>query len=130
MASTQASSFKKWTDENGRVSYGDTPPRSVNTETIKTNKRPSNLGKPLPRLSTKPDEPAPTEDTASPSSPKALDPEQAKVACEVAKKHLIVLENNDDVRLRSADGSSRYMTPDEIQQRLDINYDNIKKHCK
>ena len=129
IASAQAASYKKWIDEEGRVYYGDTPPRSVDTIIIKTNKRPTNIGKPLPRFPASSDEPAPAKDTTD-SSPKSLKPEQAKVACEVARNDLSVLENNSPIQLRSADGTERYMTEDEIQQRLDRSNENIENFCK
>ncbi len=127
MASTQASSFSKWTDENGRVYYGDTPPHSVNSKLIKTNKRPSDIGKPLPRLST---DSSKSKQPQTSASPQSLDNEQAKEACESAKKDLAVIKKGSRIQLRSADGSLRYMSKDEIQQRLDRSNDEIDNFCR
>lgn len=128
-AQLQAADIKKWTDENGRVYYGDTPPLQVTTKTIKTNKRPSNIGKPLPRLSTATDKKR-TRPSPSSAAPESLDPKQAKEACEAAKKDIAVINKSRRIQLRSADGSLRYMTTDEIQQRRDRSTDEIDKFCR
>ena len=125
----QAAGIKKWTDENGRVFYGDTPPRSVQTQTIKPAKRPTNLGKPLPRLKVSDTADDKTK-AAIPPSPSSLEPEQAKEACDVAKKDLAVIKKSARIQLRAADGSLRYLTKDEIKQRQDRSNSDIEKFCK
>jgi len=126
-AQLHAADIKKWTDENGRVYYGDTAPVQASTKIIKTSKRPSNIGKPLPRLSTSTSVKRPTATSAAPNS---LEPEQAKEACEVAKSDLTVIKNSGRIQLRSADGSLRYMTKEEIQQRKERSTEEIEKFCR
>ena len=125
----QAAGIKKWTDENGRVSYGDTPPRTAQTKTITPIKRPTNLGKPLPRLNVSDSSKDKTK-PAIPPSPSSLEPEQAKEACDVAKKDLAVIKKSSRIQLRGADGSLRYLTKDEIKQRLDRSNSDIEKFCQ
>ncbi len=124
---SQAASIKKWTDENGRVFYGDAPPPSAHVEVVKTHKRPTNLGKPLPRLSI----PDSTKKTApSKTSSNELEPQQAKEACNIAKKDKQVIQKSTRIQLRAADGSLRYMTKEEISQRLERSKSDIKRFCK
>ena len=125
----QAAEIKKWTDEGGRVYYGDTPPLNATTKIVTTNKRPSNIGKPLPRLSTSTANKSSTP-TSTSAAPNSLDPEQAKEACEAAKNDLIVIQNSDLIQLRSSDGSLRYMTQKEIQQREDRSTEAVEKFCR
>jgi len=125
----QAADIKKWTDEKGHVYYGDTPPLQASTKTIKTNKRPSNIGKPLPRLSTATAQKRATS-TPSSAAPDSLDPEQAKEACEAAKKDIAVINKSRRIQLRASDGSLRYMTTEEIQQRRDRSTEEIDKFCR
>jgi len=125
----QAAGIKKWTDENGRVYYGDTPPQSVQAQTITTTKRPTKLGKPLPRLDITNKSNSNTSKSL-PKSPDSLEPEQAKEACDIAKKDMAVITNSSRIQLRAADGSLRYLTKDEIKQRLDRSKSDIKKFCQ
>lgn len=129
IATVQAAGIKKWTDENGRVYYGDTPPRSANVETVQTNKRPTVLGKPLPRLSVSEDSDSNKNQPTS-ASPNSLDDEQAKVACDNAKKDLSVIKKSSRIQLRAADGSLRYMTKEEIDQRKQRSNEEIEKFCR
>ncbi len=126
-ATLQAAEIKKWTDEKGHVYYGDTPPLSVKAQTIKTNKRPSHIGNPLPRLSNTKTQASNTPATTAPAS--TLEPEQAKEACENAKKDLAVINKSSRIQLRSADGSLRYMTKDEIKTRRERSMSDIEKFC-
>lgn len=124
----QAAGIKKWIDADGHIHYGDTPPRSIQTQIIKPTKRPSNLGKPLPRLKI-----SDTSDDQTKSAPPlstSLEPEQAKEICDAAKKDLSVIQNSTLIQLRSADGSLRYLSKDEIKQRQERSESDIEKFCK
>jgi len=126
--SAQAASIKKWTDENGRVYYGDSPPRSAQVKIINTNNRPSNIGKPLPRLSTKSN--SDNKQKSGSKTPTVSTKQQIKEACAAAKKDFAVIKNSSRLQLRSADGSVRYMTNDEIADRLERSNREIKQYCK
>lgn len=124
--------IKKWVDENGNVFYGDTPPPSAQSQTIKTNKAPSNPGKPLPRLSTSssPAASKPSDNSSQADVESTLEPEQAKEACETARKDLAVIEKSARIQLRSKDGSLRYMTKEEIATRLERSKNDIERFCR
>lgn len=128
-AQLHAAEIKKWTDEKGRVYYGDTAPIQASTQTVTTNKRPSNIGKPLPRLSTSTSVKRSTS-TLTSAAPNSLEPSQAKEACDAAKKDLTVIKNSGRIQLRSSDGSLRYMTKKEIQQRKERSTEEIEKFCR
>ena len=66
-ASLNAGSIHKWTDADGNVFYGDTPPVSAKTEGVRVQSAPSNPGKALPRLS------SPGSTDASPGSTDAAE---------------------------------------------------------
>lgn len=126
----QAAEIQKWVDENGRVFYGDTPPASVKTETVRTSKRPSKLGKPLPRLSTTNTAPTSNTNKDLAKTTNDLEPEQAREACKTAKEDLKVIQKSARIQLRSADGSLRYMTKEEIKQRLERTKSDIQTFCQ
>lgn len=126
-----ASGIQKWIDVNGQVHYGDTPPPQIQTQTIKTNKRPSVLGKPLPRFT---GSSSGSTSTKSPNKQRSVDdtlePAQAAVACKNAKEDLKVIKNSSRIQLRSADGSLRYMTTEEIKQRRQRSEEAISRFCR
>lgn len=126
---SNSAGIKKWVDDKGNVFYGDTPPRHIQSQSIRTNKRPSKLGKPLPRLSNPGISNIPSSSKKSPVNNEKLEVSQAKEACENAKNDQRVIQSSSRVKLRSADGSTRYMTKEEIQQRLDNSQNDIDKFC-
>ena len=130
LISTQlhAAGIQKWIDEKGQTHYGDTPPPQVKAQEIRTSKRPSVLGKPLPRFtglssatkSTRKNQPV--ENT--------LEPAQAAEACKNAQEDIKVIKRSSRIQLRAADGSLRYMTKEEIKQRLARSEDAVKRFCR
>ena len=116
--SLNAGSIHKWTDDDGNVHYSDSPPLSVKTENVRVQAAPSNPGKALPRLSS-PD----TKTTASKNSTDTANndnqvpDDQAKIACENAQQDLRTISRSNRIKLRLDDGSTRYMTTEEIEDR-------------
>lgn len=130
--SLYAGSIHKWVDEDGNVYYGDSPPVSVTTKQVRVIGAPSDPGKALPRLGTNEEE----ADSGSASNAGADDPDpstlpedQAKIACEDAKKDLKVIKSSNRVKLKSADGSTRYMTTEEIEERRKRAEGDIENFC-
>ena len=129
-----AGEILKWVDEDGNIYYGDAPPISAETERVRVLSAPSNPGKALPRLST---------DSSTDNSNKRgtdiatggaqddfkLPADQAKIACEEATADLKVINNSSRIRLRSADGSTRYMTTEEIDVRRENAEKDVSLHC-
>ena len=132
-SSAYASSIHKWVDEEGNTHYGDAPPASVTTKQLKVDVAPSNPGKALPRLGTgDPESGGGSTSTNSAGSGKAdkVPEDQAKTACERAQADLKVIKSSERVRLKNADGTSRYMTTEEIKARLEASEKDVKSFCK
>ena len=133
LASTSltAGSIHKWTDADGNVFYGDAPPISAKTEGVWVQSAPSNPGKALPRLSTQGNE-ADTagESAATTSNGNAVPADQAKVACDNANKDLEIIQSSSRVKLKLADGSTRYLTSEEIDERRAQAESEIQRFCQ
>ena len=136
-ASLNAGSIHKWTDADGNVFYGDTPPVSAKTEGVRVQSAPSNPGKALPRLS------SPGSTDASPGSTDAAESDtpatagngnvptdQAKLACDNATEDLDVIGRSSRIKLQLADGTSRYLTSEEIDARRAQAEDDIQRFCQ
>ncbi len=126
-----AGSILKWVDEDGNIHYGDAPPIAVETERVRVLSAPSNPGKALPRLSTD----GSTGNSNNRGTNVAnqenfkLPADQAKIACEEATADLKVIKSSNRIRLRSADGTTRYMTTEEIDARRKIAEKDVSLHC-
>lgn len=133
-SSLYAGNILKWIDEDGNVYYGDAPPISVKTEQIRVISAPSNPGKALPRLSNidSPDDnntENPEVATGTDNESLKLPEDQAKVACKEATDDLRVIKRSSRIRLKSADGTTRYMTTEEIDERRDKAEKAVALHC-
>ncbi len=126
-----AGSILKWVDEDGNIHYGDAPPIAVETERVRVLSAPNNPGKALPRLSTD----GSTGNSNNRGTNVAnqenfkLPADQAKIACEEATADLKVINSSNRIRLRSADGTTRYMTTEEIDARRKIAEKDVSLHC-
>ena len=127
--SVQAGAIKKWVDEEGNVYYGDSPPLSAKTENVRVQSAPSNPGKALPRLGNKENEQT-TTGGAGADDQNQVPADQAKIACDKAREDLQVINRSSRIKLRSADGSTRYMTTEEIEERKKQAEDDVKQFCK
>jgi hypothetical protein len=129
--SVQAGPIKKWVDEEGNVYYGDSPPLTVKTENVRVLSAPSNPGKALPRLgNTGGDETASGSASAGAEDQPKVPADQAKIACDKAREDLQVINRSSRIKLRSADGSTRYMTSEEIEERKAQAEADIEQFCK
>ena len=126
-ASLHAGSIHKWIDEDGNVHYGDSPPISTTTKQVKVIGAPSDPGKALPRLGTGAEE---ATDTAPDQPESSASEDPAQIACTEAKKDLKVIKSSNRVKLKSADGSTRYMTQEEIAERRKNAEEDVKKYCQ
>ena len=131
-ASLSAGEILKWTDDAGNIYYGDAPPIEANAEPVRVIGAPSNPGKALPRLSDATDaESGGRGGDQSTSGRQAgnIPEDQAKTACEYARNDLKVISSSSRIRLKAADGSVRYMSTEEIDQRKQIAEDDIAQFC-
>lgn len=123
-----AGSIQKWVDEDGNVHYGDAPPTSAQTESVHVQPAPTNPGKALPRLGNNgaggegSTTTAATEDGSVPA-------DQAKIACDQAQEDLRVINRSSRIKLRAADGSTRYLTTEEIEERKAQAEADIESFC-
>lgn len=124
----QAGTIKKWVDDEGNVHYGDAPPISAQTENVRVLSAPTNPGKALPRLNNGANEEAAANSGAGDNAGK-VPADQAKTACEAAKADLKVISSSSRIRLKAADGSTRYMTTEEIEQRKSQAEADVKQFC-
>jgi hypothetical protein len=108
--SLNAGSIHKWTDADGNVFYGDAP------------SAPSNPGKALPRLSSPDSDSAANDDT--------VPADQAKAACDNATQDLEIIESSSRVKLKLADGSTRYLTSEELDERRAQAESEIQRFCQ
>ena len=125
LASTSltAGSIHKWTDADGNVFYGDAPPMSTKTENVWVQSAPSNPGKALPRLSS-------PDSEAAPAAGNAVPEDQAKVGCDNAQNDLEIIQSSSRVKLKLADGSTRYLTTEEIDERRAQAESEIERFCQ
>jgi hypothetical protein len=120
--SLNAGSIHKWTDADGNVFYGDAPPISAKTEDVWVQSAPSNPGKALPRLSSPDSDSAANDDT--------VPADQAKAACDNATQDLEIIESSSRVKLKLADGSTRYLTSEELDERRAQAESEIQRFCQ
>jgi len=129
-SSAYAGSIHKWVDEDGNTHYGDAPPASVTTKELRVDVVPSDPGKALPRLGTSDSASASGGGSTSSGKPVGKVPEdQAKTACEQARGDLKIISSSPRIRLKNADGSSRYMTTEEIKARQENAEKDVKEFC-
>ena len=129
--SLNAGSIHKWTDADGNVFYGDAPPISAKTEDVWVQSAPSNPGKALPRLNSPDSEAAQgngSEDTDS--SGNGVPADQAKAICDKAQQDLEVIMSSNRIKLKLADGSTRYLSTEEIDERKTQAEDDINRFCQ
>ena len=122
-----AKDYYKWVDENGVTHYSARKPVNVETETI-------SVSTGLPR-----DEngnPVQVEDNATAnnagaSQTAAATPEDNKdpERCEAAQRNLRIISENARIRERQEDGTTRFLTQEEIEQRKNLAERAINESC-
>ena len=122
-----AGSIHKWVDEDGNVHYGDAPPVSAKTENVRVLSAPSNPGRALPRLGDNNDDTA--GGTTAAASDDTVPADQAKIACDQAQEDLAVINRSSRIKLRSADGSERFLSTEEIAERKERAEADIDRFC-
>ena len=118
-----AGTIQKWIDEEGNVHYGDAPPVSAKTESVRVQSAPSNPGKAKPK---EVGNAATTAATGAADVPK----DQARIACDQAQEDLATINRSSRIKLKAADGSERYLTTEEISERKTQAEADIKQFCK
>ena len=131
IAPLQAGEIHKWVDENGNVHYGDAPPVNVSTQNVRVQSAPSNPGRTLPRLLSG-DEDETGEAAANTGARSGPDPDDSpeEIACKNAREDLEVISSSARIRLQAADGTSRYMTAQEIADRKAQAEADVSQYCQ
>lgn len=132
---SHAAGIQKWTDEDGQIHYGDSPPAKVTPEAVRISRPPTNPGKTLPRFSAENKEqqdqqkgqPSPEQAKAPAPEPSA---DQAAEFCAQAKKDLTTINRSNRIRVKSADGGTRILTSEEIGKRREQAQADIEQYCK
>ena len=127
--SLHAGAIHKWVDENGNVNYGDAPPVSTKTEDIKVQSAPSNPGKALPRLSTEQAGGAAGASGDGSADPENVSDEQAQSLCESARNDLDIISSSSRIQLQLSDGTQRYLSADEVEQRRVSSQAQADRYC-
>ena len=128
--SLNAGTIHKWVDEEGNTHYGDAPPVSAKTEGVRVQSAPSNPGKTLPRLSSPDRSQAAAGGSGDAAQNGKVPEDQARIACEKAQEDLRIINNSNRIKLRAADGSTRYMTTEEIEQRKAESEADVERFCE
>ena len=126
--SLNAGAIHKWVDENGTVHYGDSPPAQTKSENIRVLSAPSNPGKALPRLN----QPNANQQSAAGTSgeqPPQASADQAREFCNLARQDLEVINNNSRIKLKMNDGTTRYLTDEEIAERRTQAESEVERYC-
>jgi len=130
VGNSYAAGIQKWVDEKGNVHYGDTPPVKAKTQTITVTHPPANPGKPLPRLSdVNKDKEESTGDTQQ-NTQKDQTNKKAQELCEKYKANYNIIINSDIIRATEEDGSERFLSDQEVDERRKKLEENIKLYCK
>ena len=124
-----AGAIKKWVDEEGNVHYGDAPPVSAKTQDVRVQPAPTNPGKALPRLSQPKSEGGSSGTTASAGNDEVPE-DQAQIACDQAQEDLSVINRSSRIKLRQADGTERYLSTEEIEERKTQAEADIERFCQ
>ena len=125
--SLNAGTIHKWVDENGTVHYGDSPPAQTKSESVRVLSAPSNPGKALPRLN-QPNTSQQSAAGASGEQPQASG-DQAQEFCNLARKDLEIINGSSRIKLKMNDGSTRYLTAEEITERKAQAEAEIERYC-
>ncbi len=132
-SSVYAQGIYKWTDEYGRIHYGDSPPASVTPQEVTVDKAPSSPGEPLPSLKID-DSGSSATSSDSPVSAKSepeMSDEQAQDICNQAHRDLTKLnQSRNKARVKKPDGTTRQMTNEERKASREQANRNVKDFCK
>lgn len=115
--------FFQWTDDKGVTHYSDKPPQGVEATVIGKKRR----------------RPISSEEDAEPEADSEEQPnQQANNAqsqknperCQAERDRLQVLMENSRIRMQNADGTDRLLSPEEVQNEIDMTRKAIDYFCE
>jgi len=117
-----AADYYRWVDEKGGIHYGSTPPAGIKADKIKS------AGTTATKPSTKVGRPRGT-------SPVVDQQKQAvsirKLQCKQEADRLKTLQKSGTrIRMQQADGSMKYLSPEEVSGEIEESRKFIKDACK
>lgn len=125
-STVMAAEYWRWKGEDGVIHYGSTPPKGVEAEKVVT------YGGVSKSANTNTNSQS-NGDTAEDTEPKVeLTPEMQalkKERCEEERKRLAVFEKPGRIRMKQADGSTKYLSVEEIQKEIATTKQVIADTC-
>lgn len=123
----------KWTDANGNVEYGQSPPPGAKAELIHgapaPKSAPGEVKSPQQRLKELEDKQAADKKSQAESDKKQQEAAQRKRNCENARKNIERLNNMSNRRVLMPDGTYQRLDDKQKQQMMDTNRQAIKDFC-
>ena len=123
----------KWTDQNGRVTYGDHPPLGVKAEEIRISTGTSSAAAANTEESGVPTESAPqpaADNRSATAVASGPSPEEAKRLCEQARSNLEILQDHALIRQTDADGNVLILDESQKQEQINTAKTIIGRYCK
>lgn len=118
----------KWTDEHGKVHYGNQKPPSNKAERLKLKIR-----QPIIQEKTD-DEKAAKKDGEKTAEPEEKEPQlsrkERRRLCKESRADVTKIKENNRFRVKGKDGELRYLTPKEVAERLKIAQQDVRELCR
>ena len=130
IGNSYAAGIQKWVDEKGNIHYGDRPPVKAKTQTINVTHPPTNPGKPLPRLSNGNKDKEESTNETQQNTQKPRTNKKNQELCEKYKANYNIISTSDVIRAKEKDGSERFLSDKEVDERRKKLEQNIKLYCK
>ena len=121
-SSAHSEDYYRWVGEDGVVHYGSLPPKGVEATKIKTYSNPS--AKPYTQDTNK--------NNGGEQSEKAGELQKQRAQeCQDEKRRLSTLQSSGTrIRMQQDDGSTKYLSPDEVAKEIQKSRDFINGACK
>lgn len=122
-----AAEYWRWKGEDGVIHYGSTPPKGVDAEKVKT------YGGVSRSAETQSDGASSSDGAKAAQPEEELTPEmQARrdARCKEERDRLAVFKRPGRIRMTQADGSTKYMSEQEIAQEIAITNQVIADTCQ
>lgn len=122
---TYAESYYRWKDENGQIHYGSRPPIGVDAEKVKTYGGRTTTEESSPATAGAASGPEATEETNTQKIAA-----ERKQQCDQERQRLATLKSTSRIRMQNDDGSTRYLTPEEVSKEMSMSQDFLNNACK
>lgn len=124
VSAVQAKEFYQWKDDQGTTHFSDKPPQGVEAKKMGTKARWARSTEEQPE--TESDDDTDTQEQNAPAAQAQKDPER----CESERERLRVLQDNSRIRMQNEDGSTRILTPEEVQEEIQMTRNAVDYFCE